>query len=353
MARYNVDFFDRNTLANLHHDGVASITVDDDSISINASSLDIGRTDAITKGSFVFISGGGVEFLGVVSDIDNSTDGITRVSYKSFVSLFDTDVLFDTDLQGTSTLEAVISNLITTNFVDTGDSFQNLPMTLSTTSSRSTWGFNLKSEKEGMHHVICNLFSAIISKAMSSYRTGIRAVPDFANGTIAVEIGTVTGTKHIDADLPNVKIKTFKIREANSSVNKLVVYDSSDYSNYATYYLHTDGSYDTSDSDRVTPVVQAVKSVDSTQDTTFAQAAASTAASELGGIEWSNLIELEVSKDDALINPLALEFGQTAYIYHDGVRYHSILTGRAISDTVTLSFGTVRTKLTKRLKLGG
>lgn len=354
MPQYDINFFDRS-LRNIHHDSVNTAPIDDDYISLNASSVKIGRTDAVAKGSYIYITGDAMRFFGVVSDTDNGANGITTVSFKPFLSLLDIDVLFDTDWQGGgSALETVLAGLISDNFVSTGDSLQNLPLTITTTSSTTVWGYGLKSDTENKHHCIVGLYGTLLVKAMTGYGIAVEADVNFLTRSIALTIGTIAGVKHIDADMPNVVVKTFKVKKASTETNKVIIWNTANYTDSVTYYLHSDGSYDTTDSDRIEPVVMSVKAAEAGSDSTFADAAASTAASELGGIEWSNLIELEVSENDTLISPLQLHPGQTVYIYHDGVRYTSILTGRKIdSNIVTLSFGTIRTKLTKQLKMQG
>lgn len=353
MALYKLDFFNRADLINVHHDVVGSAPIDDDYISAGASSITIGRTEAVKKGMFLRITGD-MNHVCLVSDVDNGTTGLTTISVKPFITLFDVDVLFDTDTQSDgSALETVLSDLITSTFISSSDSLQNIPMTVTTTSSTTHWGFNLKSDTEGMHRLVTNLYSTLIAKSLSKYGVSITPSFDFTNRTISLTIGTVTGNQLINADLKNVVIKTFKYREPSTMVNKLTVWNAESTTENVTYYLHSDGSYDTTDDDRVYPVVPTVKTVQVSTDSTFAATAASTAASELGGIEWSNLIQIEVSKTDMLINPMQLQYGQMVTIWHDGAYYNSILTGRTLSDLVVLTFGTVRTRLTKKIKLGG
>ena len=58
----------------------------------------------------------------------------------------------------------------------------------------------------------------------------------------------------------------------------------------------------------------------------------------------------EKAVDASLIHPEDMEFGQVVKIVSDGTEYTSILTGKEISETYKLIFGTVRLDLTKILR---
>ena len=60
-----------------------------------------------------------------------------------------------------------------------------------------------------------------------------------------------------------------------------------------------------------------------------------------------------MANENTTVKPNNIQLGQTALIIHNDSVYSSILTGKKISDNITLTFGTVRVDLTKKLKLGG
>ena len=111
------------------------------------------------------------------------------------------------------------------------------------------------------------------------------------------------------------------------------------------------------DQNRIVPVARSVRMVTPDSETedpaeALAIAALDAADSELSGLEWDNLIELETMPKDELINPMNLEFGQTISLWYQKGKYVSILTGKSItSDNITLIFGSERIKFTKRIKL--
>ena len=345
MQAFNVEIFQRNfTLRS--HTVVEDVQYSEDYLSPDDNELTLLTVD-VQKGDYIRITNGTDEYFGIINTVSSKEEGLVEIGYKAFLSLFDTDCMFDTTLQGgTASLEQTLANIITSMFISNSDTSMNVPgLSVTTTSSTTGWGFNLKSDKENMHHCIINMLNVLIIRSMEQYRVRIKVVPDIQNQTITLQI------------LPNVINKNVVIKETNNDVNKLVVYDTESYTTTRTYYLHPNGTYNMTNSDRIRPVVQEIRGTapernGSTITRTFAKMADSEAAEVFGSIEYNNLIELEMLNDDSLVNPYNLEVGQVVNVISDGASYNSILTGRKIGQTTTLIFGTVRLDLTKRLKRG-
>lgn len=354
MTQYNVDFFDLS-LTCIHHDITNSFSVDDDYLSPSTSSITIAKTNKLAKNNLIYIQGL-YDFFGVITELEDD-DYTTTVSFEPYINLFNQNVLIDTNNQSDgTTLENFIANTIKTYWINSSDSKQNISnLTISVKTSTTSWGFNLKSDTEDMHHAIVGFYDTIIAKAMSKYAVAITAKPNFNTKKIELTIGKPTSDLfYIDADKDNVIIQTFTLKSPSTETNKLEIWNTANYTEKIYYYLHTTGKYDTNDSDRITPVVlEVMATTNSDEDSTFAQAAAEQAASTFDGLEWTNLIELNVSPNDKLINPQSMAYGQEVYIIHNGSAYSSILTGKNLSETITLIFGTVRHDLTKILKMGG
>ena len=360
MTACNIDFFDQQSLVCIWHDTADMPDIDDDYISATTSKVVIGKTTAVTNGAWIRFSGD-FEWIGLVTEVDNTDADETTISFKPFVARFDEDLIFDTRKQGGSTsLEEVIAQWLMARFVKV-DSYQKLPLSFVTSSTTSTWGFNLKASKEGSYFLATGAYKTLLIKAMTKYGIAVTPTFDFAAKTISLNIGTYPDKIRIDADLDNVSIKTFDIHKSSQTVNKLVVWCYEDLASPVIYFLHPDETYDTSNSNRITPVVQDEELTEYTgtdADTLsaadkIAKAAASAASSKFSGTEWSSLIELECAMDDTMISPVSMPFGQQVIIYHDGASYPSILTGKAYKSGVcTLSFGTVRYDLIKRIKEG-
>ncbi len=352
MKQYNVEFFSSD-FTNVSHTNVSLASYDEDYISLVDNEITVVDTE-VEVGYYIRIKKGRTEFFGIVKGVTSPSERVKVVSYASFLSLFDTDVLFDTDLQGSSTtLENALKNLINGLFSSSDASMNITGLTIQTTSNTRNWGFNLKSDTEGKHHCIINLYSVLITRALEKYSVVVKAVPDVQAKTVTMTIGTVGGeTVNIDADLPNIVEKSIVIKQTNLDVNKLIVYDSNDYVTKRTYYKHPDGTYDTTDSNRITPVVQEIHSVtpDATSGKTFAELADSDAIQLFGGANYSNLIELHMVNDDSLVKPYEMEIGQVVSVTSAGRSYTSILTGKTIEEHTKLTFGLVRIDLTKILK---
>lgn len=383
MKPYNVEIFNRQ-FELLAHTNVDDIVIDYDYLSPNDSELEIrltgffdtfaaqavipeggmlralsipalkGLMDAVGVGAYIRLQRDDTDIFGVITSITTSDDALlTSIGIQPFPSaIFSAEILFDTNTQGTVALETVIADLITASWISNTDTLQNIPgLTVTTTSSTVAWGMNLKSDTEGMHHCIIDFYDVLIRRSLEEYGIAIHTSVDFQNGAINLTIGKVVGTQTIEADLPNVFERTFLINESSKNTNKLDVYDSADYTSTIIYYKHTDGSYDTTNNNRLYPVVREIQAVEVEEESTFADAAASAAASVFGEVTYNNLIEIKCLYDDELIRPKELEIGSVVTVIHEGNAYTSILTGYQLeNNVVNLIFGSIRADLTKLLR---
>lgn len=372
MVQYNVDFFTRD-LVFVHNDSTSITEITEDYISIQNNTIEIGLTEKVQNGQFIYMTSPLDTFLGVVTNV-KPENGILTVTYKSFLCLFDEDVLFDTDLQKQTTtnpnggakinsksLEQMLKDMIEATYVSSDDSLQNLRLIIETETNTTQWGFNLKSDTEGTHYCIIGLYSVLLVNALKKYGVALRAVPDFANRYLRIYICAQSGfdVLDIDGDLNNVTIKTLKVNDRPNGTNKLTVYNTDDYRLYLEFYVHPDRSWDVEDTDRITPVVRDVKAAmpDSSiedPDEAFVTSALDVAYGVLSGLAWNNLIELELAPGDELIKPTTLLFGQKIRLWYKDGTYESILTGRSITEkSIVLMFGSERISFTKRYKLNG
>lgn len=380
MKPYNVEIFNRQ-FELLGHTNVDDISIDYDYLSPNDSEITIrltgfydtfaaeavipdggglrslsipeleGLMDAVGVGAYIRLQRDDTDIFGVITSVTTAEDKLlTKLGIQPFpAALFHTEILLDTNVQGVTALETVIANIITANWISSGDTLQNIPgLSVTTTSTTTTWGMNLKSDTEGMHHCVIDFYEVLIRRALEEYGIAIQTSVDFANDAISLTIGKINTTQTIEADLPNVFAKTFLINESSKNTNKLVVYDTTNYTTTRTYYKHTDGTYSTTNNDRIYPVVFEVQATEAEQGGTFAQAADSAAASVFGEVTYNNLIELTCLYDDELIVPKNLKIGSVVSVIHDGVSYSSIMTGYKLANNViTLIFGSIRADLTK------
>lgn len=353
MQAYNIEIFDQEFNL-IQHSDINDVAYNVDYLSPVENTILVPFNSNIKKRHYIHITNYAHDYFGVISGTDTgqAPEGWMQLRYKPFTSIFNAPVMFDTDLQGSATsLESMLAGFITDLWITNADTEQNIPgLSVSTISTTNSWGFNLKSDVEGMHKCIINFHDVLIVRSLSKYRCGVYVTPDFEAKTIEVEVGIRnSATFYIEAELPNVFVRNIIINENANDVNKLVVYDQTDMSSTIIYYLHPNGTYDTTDANRITPVIFKTISVP-VESTTFAQAAASAAVDEFSRDGYNNLIELTVLNNDELVDPGQMSIGQLVSIISDGISYPSMLTGYEIGNTTKLIFGNVRVDLTKILK---
>lgn len=354
MRVYNVEIFERD-FSLVQHYNVSDITYAFDYLSTVENLVTLPYDPAVRIGQYIRITGGALEYFGIISAVSTAAalDGYAELRYKPFLSVFDQQILFDTDLQGSViTLEQMIANQITDGWISSADSSQNIPgLEVETTSSTSGWGFHLTSDVEGMHKCVINFQTVILMRALTKYRVACVVIPDIQAQTITVSIGVPAADPvTIETDLPSVLSKNILLLETNQTVNKVVVYDKSDMVTSLTYYLHPDGSYDTTDSNRITPVKQTVKLAEAGDGETFADAAYTAAGQDLSKMEYRNLVELAVLNEDRLAADPSLVIGGEVQILSNGTPLTSILTAVEYGRTTKLTFGAIRVDLTQIIK---
>lgn len=385
MKPFNVEIFNRE-FELLAHTNVDDIKIDYDYLKPNDSELEIrlsgfydtfaaqavidensggllrsmsipeleGLMDAVGVGAYIRLQRDDTDVFGVITSVTTADDQLlTKLGIQPFpAAIFSTEILFDTDQQGTVALETVIANQITASFINSSDTIQNIPgLSVTTTSSTVSWGMNLKSDTENMHHCVIDFYDVLIRRALEEYGIAIHTSVDFQNDTIDLTIGKVVGTQTIEADLPNVFEKTFLINESSKNTNKLDVYDTANYTTVRTYYKHTDETYDTTNNNRLYPVVREIGTATADENNTFIVNADAVAASVFGEVTYNNLIEIKCLCDDALIRPMDLDIGSVVTVIHEGNAYTSIMTGYELEDNViNLIFGSIRADLTKLIR---
>ena len=348
MKAYNVEFFDEelNYVTNTCSE---DINYKEDYLDPERSRITI-FTDTDVKTDYLLrVKAAGVEFIGRVSSTEQKDDGTTDITFRSLAEMLDTDVLITTaDLTGN--LETFIGKILTDLYVDNPDEEMNIPLAITEKTSTSSWALDLFDTDETSK--IVNLFDDIVIPAFGAYGIILNFGLDIPNAQITLSIGKNTAiTKYIEADLPNILDKSIIIQKAKKRINKVIVYNEEDYSENVTYYLHSDGTFDTTDTDRITPVVYDLLTVSTSSSGTFTDKALAKAQKTFDKNKYDNLIELSLINDDELLSPWAVGMGQIVNVISDGVSYSSILTGREMRDNVTtLIFGTIRQELTKYLK---
>lgn len=357
MRPYSVEIFTPQFMM-VGNSNTNDITYKEDYLTSDSNSVTVLTISGVEKQDYIRISRGDEEYAGVITEVSYGTEKSKRlqtITYKPFVELFDTKILFDVNVQGQGSLEEYIAGQIRELFIENEDEKQNVKgLTVSAVTQTLDWSLHITPSDKGGHYNIVNLMDSIIIPAMEKYRIMVSARLDIQSRTIRVEVGVSSGgVVIIESDLPNILKKNVVVKHTNMDVNKLVLYDGENYVNQITYYLHTDLSYDRKDEDRIIPVLCERRVLAAEEGRSFDSAAIQEAASVFGNLSFSNLIELTMSKEDSLVHPMNLPFGQMADIISEGVAYRSILTGWEIGNNVKLVFGTVRLDLTKILRRNG
>lgn len=373
MQQYRLEFFESyistttstRRLRYVHSDFANNLTIDDDYIAIQTTMIDIGATNKVKAGQFIRVLKDNVDFFfGLVTDAEPG-EYVTKVSFKPFLAIFDSNILFNIYTQYRSSsssglsLEETLQTYIDAYFVSNSDYRQDYPIDITISSSLTTkWNMNIQPETEGGSWATIGLYSVLIVRALKEYGVAISVTPNLSTGRIELSIRKIDGTLHLDADLDNVTVKTLKVNDRPSGINKLVVYNSLNYGMSLTYLVRSDRTWDRSDlvadEDRIVPVVYDIQTVtpDGTltdPDDDFELAAIGAAYDMLNGLEWDNLIELEVAPNDPLINPMSIPIGKKIAVHYCGETYTSILTGKAVSyEVITLMFGSERISYTKK-----
>ena len=355
MQPFNVEIFDR-AFNLIQHSNVGTLSYKYDYLSTTENSILIEFNENVANGQYIHLMNDVDDYFGVISAVvvNEQQQGYSEIKYRPFISLFDSQIIFDTDTQGSGvSLEQTIANIITSYWISNSDTKQNIPgLTVSTISTTSSWGFHITSEQEGLHYANINFMESVIKRSLTKYRVGLYAVPNYTAKTITLQIGVKSSvnTLNIEADLPSVIKKNVVINENAEDVNKLYVFDQSDMQTSIIYYKHKDGTYDTTDADRITPVIFEIGSVTYTEEETFADAAKAYADKTFDVDSYNNLIEITVKNDDDLVMPNNLTIGQMVNVITNGASYASILTGIERSDRTKLIYGTIRLELTKILR---
>lgn len=356
MQPFNVEIFDREFNL-IQHYNVGAIDYNYDYLSTVENSILIEFNENVQKGDYIRIVNNTDSYFGFISSIavNEAIQGYSELRFKPFIALFDAPILFDTTLQGSGTsLEQAIADIITNYWINNPDTEENIyGLEVNTISTTSGWGFHITSDQKGLNKAIINFTTSIIRRSLTKYQVGLYAEPDFINKKIVISIGVkAVSTFYIEADLPNVIEKSIIVNETTEDMNKLVIYDQADLTTNVIYYKHPDGSYDTTDYDRITPVIYGITSVAVAEGETFADVAEDAADKQFDTDTYSNLIELTVQNEDALVMPSTLTIGQTVNVISNGMSYSSILTGVERSSKTKLIFGTIRLDLTKIIKGG-
>lgn len=303
------------------------------------------------KGYFAHITGKSNELVAdcIIADVQPDKEQ-QELSLRPLQALFDVGVFYSP----VSDAITWLGNNLTDQFVTNADTLQRRPLNITATAGSRSFpltGYNL--------NPTINILS-VITNAFATWEIVTEAFLDLSAKEIVVNIFEQVAEQTIECDLDNIISAEITLGDSYGSTNKLTIRKTVEEgtptgTTEITYYRHTDGSINTTDDDRIVPVFWEVATIEQTSDMTDAQwiQETFTKAKEVLSVgHYDNEVILSVWEDDRIINPRSIEIGTIVTLLLKGETYYSILTGYQVEGSIiTLTFGAVRTELTKKLSI--
>lgn len=303
------------------------------------------------KGYFAHITGRSNELVAdcIIADVQPDKEQ-QELSLRPLQALFDVGVFYSP----VSDAITWLGNNLTDQFVTNADTLQRRPLNITATAGSRSFpltGYNL--------NPTINILS-VITNAFATWGIVTEAFLDLSAKEIVVNIFEQVAEQTIECDLDNIISAEITLGDSYGSTNKLTIRKTVEEgtptgTTEITYYRHTDGSINTTDDDRIVPVFWEVATIEQTSDMTDAQwiQETFTKAKEVLSVgHYDNEVILSVWEDDKIINPRSIEIGTIVTLLLKGETYYSILTGYQVEGSIiTLTFGAVRTELTKKLSI--
>lgn len=259
MSLYNVEIFDQD-FNFIENTTVETVKYKEDYLDPEKSKVTLVVSPAVQRNYFIRLYGSGEEFTGIISEVKAKDDGTREITFTSVESLFDRDQLIYVD-EISGTMENYIKARIEELYVTNADTYQRMPITVTTSSSTQNWDIdykveNEKEEGEEREVAFINLLDDLIIPAFNNYDIVLTCSINVATKTVTVDVGVnADDSITIEADLPNVVDKEITIRRFKKRTNKVQIWNKKDFTRTVTYYLHSDDTFDTDGStDRLTPV---------------------------------------------------------------------------------------------------
>ena len=369
MKVYNLEIFDipagaytsglETIYFNVYHRQIGNFKYSFDYYDKEKNVLELPRTDLISLRNIVRITDAldnSIEYLGQVDSIEYDGDKM-KVTYTDFFSeMLDTNVIFDTNRQGTTEtdpLEIYLGSLMEQVFNEThywsSGRGQNIVVSIDT-EDVIPYGFNIKPDYEGTHWAIVNLKKVLINRALTEYSVAINST---FNYFFTLNVGKISDNyEYIETNAPYVISSTVKTETNERSVNRLFVYDvTTNQSKF--FWLRNDGEVIVGRPDdeyadgAVQPPIFADSLIQTQEGDSFIAKATEDANAKMKQDPLNMYISIEVSQDNEMFR--RWKIGQRVRVIHNGKEIPTILTGIKIDNTYTLIFGALRLDLTKKL----
>lgn len=123
MKPYNVEIFTPDFMM-VGHTNINELSYKEDYLSSDENSITVFAIPGVAKQDYIRISRGKEEYAGVVTEIAYGTDkskNMQTISYKPLMELFNADMLFDVNAQGTGSFEQFIADSIKGLYIENED----------------------------------------------------------------------------------------------------------------------------------------------------------------------------------------------------------------------------------------
>lgn len=207
------------------------------------------------KGWLIRILSERKEFQGIISGFEKGEKNNT-IEYLQPVAIFDVEIPVTPKDGANVVMETFIKDILTANFSNSIDSYQNitnLQIPTPSTSTTGTFNFATRSEED---RVNVNIVDDILADALQN-GVATNVSFNFSSKSVTVNIGKSTSTVTIESHLPNVIEKSFIIRKATNEINRADIYDIYLDTLYQ-YFLHSDYTYSKINTDRLLPIHNSV-----------------------------------------------------------------------------------------------
>lgn len=330
---YRIEFFSQQIEFIGGSPLIGDVDIVQDHMTFEAFSVMIPKSVGQKKGDLCRITSTQHIMDGIVSDVQPEAGAVT-VSVRPLQALFDQD-FFWTGAQADAA--SWMAQTLRALYIDNEDTAALLPLTI----TKSVTGGYVDFDGDTVNVL------DYIAELLLQQTIAVDCRMDTAGKSIDVTILRRGTGVTIQADLENVLEREITIGDKYGAANAAVVADKDTGETIGMWFLHPDGSIDKTDEDRITPVKYAT--LYATSDD-----AAEKAEQALRREESDIEIVLTYRKGDMIVQPLTLLQGTRASIYVGGTVYRAVLTGRElIGETVRLTFGAIRTELTKKLIIEG
>lgn len=310
----------------------------EDYLNIESNTIELSGIKA-EVGDYIRISGTEIT-EGIITSVEPETIK-QKITYRPHISVLEVDAFCDISLLSNVSLEVWLADIISETYIENTDVFQNI----------SGLELDINSDTRGMLSVDTSIvkISDLVLQAFVKYGIVVtsKMKPNEKKLLFNLERKN-TGILTVEADLPNVLDRYFKVGKTDAGINKVTIVNQNNSTQTAIFYKHLDDSISKINSNRVLPVIFTVATI---ATESFEADAYQKAEEILLPSKYENLIELTVAEHDQLVKPRDFFIGQEVNVIHNNRSYRSVYTGYLREKgKIKLIFGAIRNELTKKLR---